>query len=201
LKDVKFIVVLAAGFTGNASRLVELRLDDDTMARLVEGVRVSKVLHGCKLVLSGGPSPDGLTSIAQVMAQVAEELGVDRRDMVLDEQSVDTESEALEVASVVGKHPPCSSMTPNASYGAVLSITGSTSSATDASVDLPLGPQGRGVTLCASLACAFETSGFSFTKLDVRTSGFVRGTKGGRARRQRWQRLQPMPAACGFHQD
>ncbi len=105
LKDVKFIVVLAAGFTGNASRPVELRLDDDSMARLVEGVRVSKVLHGCKLVLSGGPAPDGLSLIAQVMAQVAEELGVDRRDMVLEDQSNDTESEALNVSSVVGKQP------------------------------------------------------------------------------------------------
>ena len=105
LKDVKFIVVLAAGFTGNASRPVELRLDDDSMARLVEGVRVSKVLHGCKLVLSGGPTFGGLPSIAATMAQVAQELGVDRRDMVLDEQSGNTESEALCVAPVVGKQP------------------------------------------------------------------------------------------------
>ena len=105
LRDVKFIVVLAAGFTGNASRPVELRLDDSSMARLVEGVRVSKVLHGSKLVLSGGPAPDRVSSIAQVMAQVAQELGVDRGDMVLEERSNDTESEALDVSSVVGKQP------------------------------------------------------------------------------------------------
>jgi len=105
LKEVKFIVVLAAGFTGDASRPVELRLDDDSMARLVEGVRVSKVLRGSKLVLSGGPAPDGLDSIAQVMAQIAQELGVARRDMVLEEKSNDTESEAICVASVVGKQP------------------------------------------------------------------------------------------------
>jgi uncharacterized SAM-binding protein YcdF (DUF218 family) len=105
LKDVKFIVVLAGGFTGNVRRPMELRLDDGSTARLVEGVRVSKILHGSKLVLSGGPAPDRVSSIAQVMAQVAQELGVDRRDMVLEEQSNDTEGEALNVAPVVGKQP------------------------------------------------------------------------------------------------
>ena len=39
------------------------------------------------------------------MAQVAQELGVGRRDMLLEEQSTDTEGEALKVAPLVGQQP------------------------------------------------------------------------------------------------
>ena len=105
LRDVKFIVVLGAGFTGDARRPLELELDDDSIARLTEGVRVSKVLHCCKLILSGGPSPDRTSSIAQAMAQIAQELGVDRQDMLLDAKSRDTEDEARLVAPMVGQEP------------------------------------------------------------------------------------------------
>jgi uncharacterized SAM-binding protein YcdF (DUF218 family) len=102
---VKFIVVLVAGFTSDADRPVEIQLDEDSLARLVEGVRVSKLLHCCKLVLSGGPTPDGSSSIAQAMAQLAQELGVDPQEMVLDTQSGDTEDEARLVAPIVGPQP------------------------------------------------------------------------------------------------
>jgi len=105
LKDVKFIVVLSSGMTPDASRPVEIQLDDASTARLVEGVRINKVLHCCKLVLSGGPGPDGVSTIAQAMAQLAEELGVSRRDMILDTQSGDTEDQARVVAPIVGKQP------------------------------------------------------------------------------------------------
>jgi uncharacterized SAM-binding protein YcdF (DUF218 family) len=105
LKEVKFIVVLGSGFTGDGNRPLALQLDDGSIARLVEGVRVSKASNGCKLVLSGGPSPDGLSSIAQAMAQLAQDLGVDRRDMILEAQSRDTEDEARLIAPILGKQP------------------------------------------------------------------------------------------------
>jgi uncharacterized SAM-binding protein YcdF (DUF218 family) len=104
-REAKFIVVLAAGFRSDASRPVEIQLDEDSSARLIEGVRVSKLLHCCKLVLSGGPTPDRSSSIAQAMAQLAQELGVDRRDMILETQSGDTENEVRRVAPIVGEQP------------------------------------------------------------------------------------------------
>jgi uncharacterized SAM-binding protein YcdF (DUF218 family) len=105
LSKAKFIVVLASGFSSDPSRPVEIQLDDSSIARLVEGVRVSKILNCCKLVLSGGPGPDGVTSIAQAMAQLAQELGVGRQDMILEAQSGDTEDEARLVAPIVGEEP------------------------------------------------------------------------------------------------
>jgi uncharacterized SAM-binding protein YcdF (DUF218 family) len=105
LKEVKFIVVLGSGFRGDGSRPLVLQLEEGSIARLVEGVRVSKALNGCKLVLSGGPSSDGVSSITQAMAQLAQDLGVDRRDMILEAQSRDTEDEARLVAPILGEQP------------------------------------------------------------------------------------------------
>ena len=105
LREAKFIVVLGGGFWSDASRPVALQLDDASIARLVEGVRASKVLNSCKLILSGGPEPDGVSSAAQTMAQLAQDLGVNRQDMILEAQSHDTEDEARLVAPIVGEQP------------------------------------------------------------------------------------------------
>ena len=105
LSEVKFIVVLASGFSYDASRPVAIQLDDGSIARLVEGVRVSKELNCCKLILSGGPGPDAVSSAAQAMAQLAQNLGVGRQDVILETRSRDTEDEARLVEPIVGKQP------------------------------------------------------------------------------------------------
>ena len=105
LSEVKFIVVLGGGFSHEAGRPVAIQLNESSIARLVEGVRVSKVLNCCKLVLSGGPEPDRVSSAAQTMAQLAQDLGVGRQDVILETQSRDTEDEARLVAPIVGQQP------------------------------------------------------------------------------------------------
>jgi uncharacterized SAM-binding protein YcdF (DUF218 family) len=103
LSEVKFIVVLASGFYPEAGRPVAIQLDESSTARLVEGVRMSKVLNGCKLILSGGPG--GVSSVAETMAQLAQDLGVGRQGMILEAESGDTEDEARLVAPLVGGQP------------------------------------------------------------------------------------------------
>jgi uncharacterized SAM-binding protein YcdF (DUF218 family) len=106
LSEVKFIVVLATGISHEPGRPLEFELDETSTPRLVEGVRMSKLLKGCKLVLSGGPAgPDSVSSAAQITAELAEYLGVGRQDMILETQSRDTDDEARLVAPIVGKQP------------------------------------------------------------------------------------------------
>ncbi len=105
LSEAKFIVVLASGFSYDPGRPVALQLDDSSIARLLEGVRVSRGLSCCKLILSGGPGPNSISSAAEAMAEVAQGFGVGRQDMILDTRSRNTEDQARLVAPIVGKQP------------------------------------------------------------------------------------------------
>jgi uncharacterized SAM-binding protein YcdF (DUF218 family) len=103
LNEVKFIVVLGAGISENAKRPLILRLDEDSITRLLEGVRLSKKLNCCKLVFTGAPGTGGLPSSAEAVAQLAQDLGVARQDIILEEQPLDTEAEAKLVTPIVGE--------------------------------------------------------------------------------------------------
>jgi len=105
LRQAKFVVVLGSGSSGNTKFPPETQLDDASTARLVEGVRVSKMLHCCKLILSGGPTPKSGYSVARDMGLIAEELGVSREDLIIDAQSRDTEEQAQRIAAMVGQQP------------------------------------------------------------------------------------------------
>jgi uncharacterized SAM-binding protein YcdF (DUF218 family) len=105
LSEVRFVVVLGSGFSPDANRPLEMQLDDGSIARLVEGARASKLLSHSKLIVSGGPGPDGAPLMAQAMAVLAQEFGVSRQDIILDGQSRDTEEEAAHIAPIVGKQP------------------------------------------------------------------------------------------------
>ncbi len=106
VRGAKFIVVLASGSSYDARRPAALQLDDSSAARLVEGVRVSKLLNCCKLVLSGGPGPVNVgSSPAQAMAQLAEELGVNHQEIIIEAQSNDTEDQARLVSPITGDQP------------------------------------------------------------------------------------------------
>jgi len=105
LREAKFIVVLASGFSHEPDRPITVQLDEGSITRLVEGVRLSKVLNCCKLVLSGGAGSDSDLSEAEDMAQLAQDLGVGRRDMILDTNSRDTEDEARHIAPIVEQQP------------------------------------------------------------------------------------------------
>ena len=76
LKDVKWVVVLGGGHTSSPELPAECpSLDNSSLSRLVEGIRIHRELPGSKLLLSGGavfdPVPEAVT-----MAAVARMLGV-----------------------------------------------------------------------------------------------------------------------------
>lgn len=76
------------------------QISGESLARLVEGIRIHSILPKSKLVLSGGgfdPVPN-----ANVMADVALGLGVDDRALVLEPVSKDTKDEAWLIRRIVG---------------------------------------------------------------------------------------------------
>jgi uncharacterized SAM-binding protein YcdF (DUF218 family) len=102
LTGVRWVVVLGAGHVSDPRLPVTSQLDDSALVRLVEGIRVHRMLAGSKLLLSGGGGADPVPN-ARVMGELARALGVDQRDMVLETVSRDTEEEAVEVLKIIGR--------------------------------------------------------------------------------------------------
>lgn len=97
----KVIVVLGAGYTSIPSMPIVSRINYDSLFRLVEGIRIYRMIPEGKLLLSGG-SALGSRSSAQDMAQLAEELGVNEKDIIVESRSRDTKDEAEIIKSIIG---------------------------------------------------------------------------------------------------
>ncbi len=101
LKSVRYIVVLSGGGSADSSLPEVSRLAGNTLVRLVEGVRLVKKTSDCKLLLSGS-SVMGANPVAQMMADVAEDLGVERNRMVIESDSRDTKDQARLITKMIG---------------------------------------------------------------------------------------------------
>ena len=101
LEEVKWIVVLGGGHTSDPKLPVTSQIGKETLARLVEGIRLHKMVPGSKLLLSGGGVFDPVPN-AKVMADVALILEVDESDIVLENESRDTKDEARIIKEMVG---------------------------------------------------------------------------------------------------
>lgn len=105
LADAKWIVVLGGGTSADPSLPITSRVSSTTLARLVEGIRLQRQAPGSRLLLSGS-AVFASGSDAQAMAAIAAALGVRATDIVLDDASPDTETQAVNVARIV-KHERC----------------------------------------------------------------------------------------------
>ncbi|MBU2495203.1 MAG: ElyC/SanA/YdcF family protein [Candidatus Omnitrophota bacterium] len=101
LPEIRWIVVLGGGHTSDPSLPVTGQIDETTLVRLTEGIRLQRLCPGSKLLLSGGAVYD-LKTNAEIMAEVAETLGVKRNTIVLETISRDTADEAEAVGRIVG---------------------------------------------------------------------------------------------------
>ncbi|MRR38307.1 hypothetical protein EG829_27400 [bacterium] len=96
-----WVVVLASGHISDSTLPVTSQLDSYTQVRLNEGIRLHRKLPGSKLLLSGGAFVDPVPC-AELMAELARDLGVDPGDIVLETRSKDTEDEAEFIRPMVG---------------------------------------------------------------------------------------------------
>lgn len=101
ISEVKWIVVLGGGHTSDSQFPSVGQLNSASLVRLVEGLRIYNMLLDCKLLLSGGGGSN-TESNAKVLADVARAIGVDERDIVLEQASKDTKDEARFVKDIVG---------------------------------------------------------------------------------------------------
>lgn len=104
LKDIRWVVVLGSGHVSDPRLPAVAQLDEASLARLAEGIRIHKLLPRSRLLLSGGKLYDPVSN-AQVMGEAALSLGVDPKSMVLEKTSRDTEEQAREIKRMLGEEP------------------------------------------------------------------------------------------------
>ena len=97
---VKYVVVLGGGHNSDPRLPLSSQLSDESLKRLVEGIRVYRENPGSKLILSGGSWRDP-TPAAKVMADVGKLLGVSSDDIILESESRDTAEEARLIRPIV----------------------------------------------------------------------------------------------------
>src|SRR5262245_13358418 len=104
LAQAKWVVVLGGGSSPNTALPVTSRANGTTLARLVEGIRLQREIPGSRLLLSGAAVLNS-GSDAHSMAAIAVALGVPQASIVLEDQSADTETQAINVGRIVKEEP------------------------------------------------------------------------------------------------
>lgn len=105
LKNVKWIVVLSGGSCVDPSLPMSTYLSDASLARLTEGVFLHNRLPETKLILTGRSGFEGITPVAEVMADTAREWGVDPEDIVVEKEATDTKDHPIYIKELVESGP------------------------------------------------------------------------------------------------
>jgi len=98
------IVVLGSGYEPRDDIPVTGALDADSLARIVEGVRLARLRPGSRLIVSGG-APPGFTPSALGYARLATDLGIRQSALVVTDRALDTAQEARDIFALVGRAP------------------------------------------------------------------------------------------------
>ena len=94
----KFVVVLGGGFNSDPQIPLTSRIDDNSLVRLIEGIRIYRKISGVKIVVSG-------RNISLAMAEIAKAIGVPEDDIIIESKSKDTKDEAKIIKSIVNDEP------------------------------------------------------------------------------------------------
>lgn len=104
MPQVAHVVVLGSGYEPRDGIPVTAALDPDGLARIVEGVRLLRMIGSARLVVSGGAAP-GTGPPAIGYARLARQLGVPEGALIVVDTALDTRSEAMEISALLGDAP------------------------------------------------------------------------------------------------
>jgi uncharacterized SAM-binding protein YcdF (DUF218 family) len=104
LPEVAWILVLSAGHEIDVSLPATSQLSSESLARLVEAVRLHRLLPKSKLLLSGGILINGRSN-GEIMATAAQDLGVSKQAIVVGPLALDTPQEAAHLHPTLGDSP------------------------------------------------------------------------------------------------
>ena len=102
LEGCRFVVVLGGGHTDVPAHPATSQLSGSALGRIVEGIRIMRLLPSARLIVSG-PGPRGRPTHGAVLAQAAYSLGIDPARVTVIDTALDTEDESRAVAAIVGR--------------------------------------------------------------------------------------------------
>ena len=102
--QIRYVVVLGSGHISDPDLPKTAQIGGSSLYRLVEGVRIYRLLPGSHLVISGGVIPDPVTN-ARVVSDVARQIGIPVQDTIVEERPSDTIEEARLLQGLLGNSP------------------------------------------------------------------------------------------------
>ncbi len=102
--SIKYVLVLGGGHISDAKLPITSQIDNISLVRLIEGIRIYRKHTGSKLILSGGSGFDPIPN-AKIMANIAMDLGVNEKDIIVESKSKDTKDEAKLIKPLVENKP------------------------------------------------------------------------------------------------
>jgi len=100
LSDVKFIVVLAGGHVLDQELPITSQFTYEGLVRLIEGIRLHRIIPEASLILSGGRGKDPVPS-AELMKDLGVALGLSQENLILETESRSTFDQVRFVQSIV----------------------------------------------------------------------------------------------------
>lgn len=102
--EIKHIVVLAGGYVPNPPlHPITSEITKFTLVRLIEGIRIHKLMPGSKLVFTGKGWAQ--KTEAQAMKELAVGLGVSDANIILEEESTNTYAHTLNLKNLLKDEP------------------------------------------------------------------------------------------------
>ncbi|MCE5283531.1 MAG: YdcF family protein, partial [Deltaproteobacteria bacterium] len=98
------VVVLGSGHVSDPDLPRTAQIGGSSLYRLVEGIRIYRLLPGSRLVLSGGLTLDPVTN-ARIVGDVARQIGIPAQDAIVEERPRDTLEEAKVLRGLLGSEP------------------------------------------------------------------------------------------------
>ena len=102
IKNVKWIVVLGGGSNFDPQLPVSTYLSEASLTRVSEAIRIHNRLPKTRLIFSGRHFIEGIRPVAEVMAQMALELGIQPEEIVIEAEAVDTKDHPIFVKKLIG---------------------------------------------------------------------------------------------------
>jgi uncharacterized SAM-binding protein YcdF (DUF218 family) len=103
-QHLKYVVVLGNSHGSDPGIPISSQISGASLRRIVEGIRIHRMLPKSKLVISGGRNFDPVAN-AQVLGDLAIQLGVKPDRMIIEDRPRDTFEEAELLEPLLADHP------------------------------------------------------------------------------------------------